>query len=131
MKKIVLTLISIFAIITVLQAREWNIPKGAYTCEIISTNDADWNTVVYYTKKQRKENISSFVLGNTTIVYASGEVFTDIGDYSKYTNILVNTEGTIALYIPAKSKKDDYYGIGMATLKKGNMNRKYMHCTRK
>lgn len=127
MRKIV---IAIFAILMVtgLQAKEWNIPRGSYVCEIVSMNDSNWNAIKYFTKKQRETDKVGFVLSKVNMVDASGDVFTYRGKNSENTNVFINTENTIGVYLPLNSKKDGFYGIGMSILKNGKLYRMYMHC---
>lgn len=130
MKKIAFIMAIFVGLTLSLQARDWNIPKGSYTCQIISINDEHWKPVKYLTENQRKNNTVGFVLDDTKIVDAAGLVFIDNGDNSEGTNNLIATDFTNAIYIPTSNKKDGKYFVGIGHVVGGKVLRMAMSCTK-
>ena len=114
-----------------LSARDWNIPKGSYTCEIVSINDANWKPIKYIPQKDREANRAGFILGDTNLVDASGVTFNDQGDNSEGTNNFIAETFTDVIYIPKDNKKSDgKYFIGLGHVVDGSVVRMAMECSR-
>lgn len=130
MKKIILAMLVLLST-SALSARDWNIPKGSYTCQITAINDENWNPVRYFTTEQRRAASAGFILDDTKIVDAAGLVFTDNGDNAEGTNNLFSTDYENAIYIPKNAKKTNgRYFIGLGHVVGSKVVRMSMTCTK-
>jgi len=130
MKKIVLTAMLVLSVVVGAQAQNWNIPNGSYTCKVVSINDKNWKPVVYFTKTQRDSDLVGFVLDDTKIVDASGQVFDNAGDNSEGTNNFVATDYENAIYISKNAKQNGAYNVGLGHMSNNKIVRMMMTCTK-
>ena len=131
MKKFMIMAVIFVGLTLSLQARDWNIPKGSYTCEIVSINNAQWKPTKYIPQKIRKSNHIGIILDDTKIVDASGVTFDNQGDNSEGTNYFMAETLTDAIYIPTNSKlSDGKYSIGLGHVVNGSVVRMVLECSK-
>ena len=132
MKKIVLMIALALSTVVGLQAQNWNIPKGSYSCKIVSINDAHWNPIIYFSKEEQNSNIAGFVLDDEKIVDAAGLVFTSSGTNEEGTNNFIAVDYTNAIYIPKVSKTSTgIYKIGLGHVDNNKVVRMTMDCKKR